>query len=259
MKTNKHIQKKMLDFLLSRFLPGDYYFSHKGFCVCCEQEVTFECYDSWLRDNYYCTNCRCIPRERALMAVIEKYYPNWRELRIHESSPVHRGASLKLKNQCERYLASQYYPDKESGTTVDGFRNENLENQTFSNESFDLVITQDVMEHVYHPELVFSEIARTLAKGGAHIFTVPIINKHSKTEVWATLNPDGTPNFLYKPEYHGNPVDPQSGSPVTMHWGFDIVDFIGKTSGLGTQIVAQYKKGLGIMGEYNEVFVTTKG
>jgi 2-polyprenyl-3-methyl-5-hydroxy-6-metoxy-1,4-benzoquinol methylase len=34
--------------------------------------------------------------------------------------------------------------------------------QTCADKSFDLVITQDVMEHVYHPDRVFYEIARTL-------------------------------------------------------------------------------------------------
>lgn len=191
------------------------------------------------------------------MAAIEKHYPNWRELRIHESSPIQRGASLKLKNHCKNYLASQYYPDTEYGTIVDGFRNENLESQTFADESFDLVITQDVMEHVYHPDRVFCEIARTLATGGAHIFTVPMINKYAKTEVWATLNSDGTPNFLHSPEYHGNPVNPY-GSPVTMHWGCDIVDYIYTASGLDTQIISRYDKHLGMMGEYNEVLITRK-
>lgn len=191
------------------------------------------------------------------MAAIEKHYPNWRELRIHESSPIQRGASLKLKNYCKNYLASLYYPDTEYGTIVDGFRNENLESQTFADESFDLVITQDVMEHVYHPDRVFYEIARTLATGGAHIFTVPMINKYAKTEVWATLNSDGTPNFLHSPEYHGNPVNPY-GSPVTMHWGCDIIDYIYVASGLDTQIISLYDKHLGMMGEYNEVLITRK-
>lgn len=243
---------------IKKLLSGDFYFSHKGHCVCCDTEVAFEAHDSWLRDSYFCLNCKCKPRERALMATIEKYYPNWKNLKIHESSPIKRGASVKLKKYSTNYLASQYYPTKEFGSIIDGFKNEDLENQTFADESFDLVITSDVMEHLYNPEKAFKEIARTLKKGGAHIFTVPIINKHMKTEVWATLGADGEPQFLKTPEFHGNPVDLVKGSPVTMHWGFDIVDFIKKVSGLETDIVYIYDKNLGIMGEYNEVFVTRK-
>jgi hypothetical protein len=246
-------RKKLLDELV----PGGFYFSNKGHCVCCDSKVTFEANDSWLRDSYFCLNCKCKPRERALMHTIETYYPNWKELAIHESSPIKRGASVKINKNSKNYLASQYYPNKPFGSFIDGFRNEDLENQTFENELFDIVITSDVMEHVYNPEMAFKEIARTLKIGGSHIFTVPIINKHKKTEVWATLGENGAPNFLKTPEFHGNPVDP-NGSPVTMHWGYDIVDFIKKASGLDTDIVALYEKELGIMGEYNEVFVTTK-
>jgi 2-polyprenyl-3-methyl-5-hydroxy-6-metoxy-1,4-benzoquinol methylase len=39
-------------------------------------------------------------------------------------------------------------------------------------ESFDLVITQDVMEHVFAPAEAFSEIALILNPGGAYILSV---------------------------------------------------------------------------------------
>ena len=242
---------------IKKLVPSGYYFSHNGYCVCCDSKVTFEAHNSWLRDHYFCMSCKCKPRERALMHTIEKYYPNWKTLAIHESSPIKRGASVKLGKYSTNYLASQYYPSHEFGSMIDGFKNEDLEHQTFPDESFDLVITSDVMEHIYDPEKAFKEIARTLKKGGAHIFTVPIINKHIKTEIWATLGENGQPNFLREPEFHGNPVDP-NGSPVTMHWGFDMVDFIKKVSGLETDIVALYDQEHGIMGEFNEVFVTRK-
>lgn len=238
-------------------IEGDFYFSHKGYCVCCESEVIFTANDSWLRDSYLCTACHCKPRERALMNVVDECYPDWRNLKIHEGSPMDRGASIKIRNNALFYTPTQYHPDEKFGTMVNGFRNEDLEHQTFKNSSFDLVITLDVMEHVYDPAKVFQEVARTLKKGGAYIFTVPIINKHSATQVWAKRGRNGKPKFLHTPEYHGNPVD-SNGSPVTMHWGFDIVDFIEKSSGLKTQIIAQYDKEKGIMGEYNEVIVARK-
>jgi len=234
------------------------YFSHKGYCPCCEQEVVFESKNSWFRDNLLCKNCYSIPRERALVVTIEKYFPNWKDLRIHESSPSsRRGASLKLKNNVKNYVASYYYPNKPLGEVVNNYLNQDLENQTFSDESFDIVITQDVMEHIFNPQKAFSEIARTLRPGGAHIFTVPIINKHNKTEVWATKGGDGTPLFTKTPEWHGNPID-SKGSPVTMHWGFDIVEFIKESSELETKIEFIDNLDLGIQAEYIEVLVSKK-
>lgn len=191
------------------------------------------------------------------MLTIEKYFPNWRNLDIHESSPSNRGASNKLKKNCKRYVSSQYYPNQPFGTVINSNRNEDLENQTFSDSIFDIVVTQDVMEHVYNPDRAFLEVARTLKKGGAHIFTVPLINKHDKTEVWATKGEDGNPVFTKTEEYHNNPVDP-NGSAVTMHWGFDIVDFIRIKSGLKTTIEHIDNLDFGIRAEYIEVLVSQK-
>lgn len=145
----------------------------RGHCPTCDREVTFAAFDPWLRDHFLCANCGSIPRERALMRVIEQLYPRWRELTIHESSPVPRGASRRLAQLCPGYVASQYFPGRPGGTLVDGVRCENLESLTFADESIDLTVTQDVLEHVFDPRRVFREIARTLRPGGAHVFTVP--------------------------------------------------------------------------------------
>lgn len=242
---------------MSQSVADTFYFSQKGYCPCCDQTVVFESKNSWLREAFFCMNCFSIPRERALILTIEKYFPNWRDLAIHESSPIIRGASKKIHDNCKEYTTSQYYPGEPFGSIIDGSRNEDLEHQTFPDECFDIVITQDVMEHVYDPEKAFSEIARTLKKGGAHIFTVPIINKHHETEVWATKDIDGSPIFLKTPEYHGNPVD-LKGSPVTMHWGFDIVHHIKKSSGLETVIEHIDNLDYGVRAEYIEVLVSRK-
>lgn len=140
---------------------------------------------------------------------------------------------------------------------INNFRNENLEELTLPDGSVDLFITQDVLEHIYNPLKAFSEIGRVLKNGGMHIFTVPIINKHQKSEVWALLGNDGNPIFLKKPEYHGNPVDPK-GSPVTMHWGFDIVDHIKESSNLDTSIETIDNLDFGIRAEFIEVLVSKK-
>jgi SAM-dependent methyltransferase len=236
---------------------ADYVIKNEGFCYCCNSKVTFSSQSPWLRDHYKCSHCGSIPRERALMYVIEKFYPNWESSIIHESSPASRGASLKLKNKCNNYVATHFFADMPSGQTVQEYVNQNLEDQTFEDESFDLVITQDVMEHVFNPDKAFSEIARTLKRGGAHIFTVPLVNKSKPSAKWATINDDGTVNFLKAPEYHGNPID-KKGSPVSMHWGYDICEFIFRSSGLYTTIIFIDNLDLGIRAEYIEVLLSRK-
>ena len=192
------------------------------------------------------------------MHCIEKYYPGWRQFSIHESSPADRGASAKLKAQCPKYLSTQYSPDLALGRVhPDGWQNEDLEHQTFPDEAFDLVVTQDVLEHLFDPAQAFAEIARTLKPGGAHIFTVPLINQEKPSEAWATKNDAGAIVYLHPPEYHGNPIDP-NGSLVTMHWGYDISEYILNHSDLQTTIVHIDNLSLGIRAEYIEVLVSRK-
>ena len=235
------------------------FFKIQGFCPICQHNVVFKSKNEWLRDNFLCSNCGSIPRERALMHVIKTYFPNYRALKIHESSPSHRGTSPKIKVDCPGYSASQFYPDIPIGKTHPryGYRCEDLENITFDNESFDLFISQDVMEHIFNPEKAFKEIARVLKPGGAHVFTVPLVNKEKSSECWASMNEKGRVINHHEPEYHGNPID-KKGSLVTMHWGYDIADFIMLAAATPTTIIIIDNLELDIRAEYIEVLVSRK-
>jgi membrane-anchored protein YejM (alkaline phosphatase superfamily) len=68
---------------------------------------------------------------------------------------------------------------------------------------------------------------------------------------------NGEPMFQKTEEWHGNPVD-KKGSPVTMHWGYDIVDFIKEYSSLETEIKYIHNLHFGILAEYIEVLVSKK-
>jgi len=230
---------------------------NSGYCPTCSQEVTFVAQDAWLRDYYHCSNCGSIPRERALMLTIERFFPNWRNLTIHESSPGNRGASKRLSQECTRYIPTQFFPDETPGSIVGNFRCENLEALTFADESIDLHVTQDVFEHVFRPSKAFREIARTLKPGGAHIFTVPIVNKTEPSKLLAQMSDAGEISHLEQPVYHSNPIS-EEGSLVTVNWGFDICFHIFKSCGLFTHLVYIDDLSKGVRAEYIEVLVTLK-
>ena len=120
----------------------------QGYCPICGKETTFRAENDWFRDHLLCTSCEggSIPRERATMHVLEREYPLWRKARIHESSPVFRGVSSRLLRECPGYLPTYFFPGVTLGAIHNKFRCEDIENQTFADESFDIVITQDVME-----------------------------------------------------------------------------------------------------------------
>lgn len=191
------------------------------------------------------------------MWTIERFLPNWRELKIHESSPVPRGASARLKADAAGYLATQFFPTVPPGRMHNGVRCENLEALTFSTEFLDLHVSQDVFEHILDPTAAFQEIARTLRPGGMHIFTTPLVRKHESSQVRARRSLDGSVELLAPAEYHGNPIS-ADGSLVTMHWGFDIVRRIFDATGMDTTIVYLDALEMGIRAEYIEVLVSVK-
>ncbi len=230
---------------------------NSGYCPTCARDVIFVARDAWLRDHYRCANCGSIPRERALMVVIERYFPDWRSLTIHESSPAKRGASKRLAQGCPRYVASQFFPGIEPGSVVGDVRCENLEALTFPDASVDLHVTQDVLEHVFHPSKVFREIARTLKPGGAHVFTTPLVNKDKASKPRARIGEDGQISHIEPPVYHANPISDE-GSLVTVDWGYDICQAIFESCGLFTHLVYIDDLSMGIRAEYIEVLVTLK-
>jgi len=192
------------------------------------------------------------------MYCIEKNFSNWRDLTIHESSPVDRGASKRMRLGAKNYIPSQYFPDIPAGSIHESVRCENLEKLTFADNSIDLHVSQDVFEHIFDPAQAFREIARTLKPGGAHIFTTPLVNKNSPTKWYARMSTNGEIEYLVSPpEYHGNPIS-EKGSLVTVHWGFDIVKFIHDACGLFTEMVYIDALDLGIRAEYIEVLITRK-
>lgn len=229
-----------------------------GWCPICEDEVVFTSAYDWFRDHLLCSGCGSVPRERALFRVIKERFSNYCDLTIHETSPGNRGASVKLANECRNYSFSQFFKDTQLGTVHrSGIRCENLEDLSFDDCTFDLFVSQDVMEHVFNPEKAFREITRVLKPGGAHIFTVPLINKWQPTERWASLCENGEVVYHGKPEYHGNPVDPE-GALVTMHWGYDIACFVQNCAATPTIIVQIDDVGQGIRAEYIDVLVSSK-
>lgn len=226
-----------------------------GMCSICEKRTVFIKEGPWLRDQFLCYRCKSIPRQRALIHVLQTRFPSWRELCIHESSPD-GAASRKLARECAQYRPTHFFPGVPSGELRNGFRCEDIERQTFPDASFDVVVTGDVFEHILDAARGFSEIARTLRPGGAHVFTVPWY-WWKKTLVRAYRNEEGATINLESPDYHGNPID-EKGSLVVTEWGRELCDFIYRSSGFTTTAILIRDTKLGLAGEFCEVFVSTK-
>ncbi len=143
-----------------------------------------------------------------------------------------------LKN-LPNYTCSEYFDGVPLGSRNRmGIRCEDLQNLTFQSNTFDLIITQDVLEHVVQPKKAFSEINRVLKVGGLHIFTVPV-HESRKTIRRAELDPQGNLVYLLQKVYHGDPLR-EEGTLVYTDFGEDLIDFL-KSVGIPTEIACYTK------------------
>jgi SAM-dependent methyltransferase len=193
------------------------------------------------------------------MAAIDKFAPNWRDMHIHESSPAERGASAKLAKECKHYTATQFRADVPLGTKLDkyGWRCEDLERQSFKEGSFDIVVAQDVFEHLFDPAAAISEITRTLTPGGIFFCTTPLVRDTNPTLIRAGRDANGRIIHLEQPKIHHNPVS-KDGSLVVNEWGHDIISLFDQEALLTTEILSREDKSKGILGPLTEVIVSKK-
>jgi SAM-dependent methyltransferase len=211
---------------------------------------------SWARDHLQCFRCKAIPRERCLAYMLDQLRPTWRDLDIHESSPSPRGLSAVLSEFAPGYSSSQFMDGVESGSLVDGVEVQDLANLSFDDARLDVLITQDVLEHVMHPEEVLAEVRRVLKPGGIHLATFPWNPQMRSTRRRARLDDAGRVVHELEAQYHGSPVG-DGRSLVTVDWGADVFS-IANEAGFDLEVIRlEHNRRLGIDGEFREVFAFT--
>lgn len=169
-------------------------------CVRCTANLRYELQAEYLRENF-------IPEK----------------LDILELDP-----SSCLRPFLERgrsYIRTYFRPGHAVGMErPDGARMEDITRLSFGDESLDLIVSSDVLEHVPDANAAFRESYRVLRPGGAHVFTVPF---EQKTIQRALLN-NQTIRHLAEPEYHSDPLDPK-GILAFWHFGPDLQEQFGNT------------------------------
>ncbi len=216
-----------------------------GYCLTCSHRTLFVETGPWLANDYLCMRCQSMPRWRGIIRTLNTQFPDWRNLAMHECGAGGL-ATLKFRREGRGYSGSRYLlPDVPRGQMVGDVSCQDIEALTFADESFDLVITQDVFEHVLRPDLAMAEVARVLRPGGAHVFTVPIA--HGCPTLVRAVPSDAGIEYLLPAEYHGEIGNPER-SLVIREWGDDIVDFISEHGGLSTEVKELHNRKLGLDG-----------
>lgn len=238
-------------------------YSVTGICPICNLPKNFVSPDDYwsCRSDQQAADCEysaCIPRQRALAEALFSLIPREqvRTMAVHESSPGGYGVSAWLLKNCPGYVRSGYYPNQPFGSLVGLLRNENLEKQTFADETFDVVLHLDVMEHLFNPFVALREIERTLKPYGLCLFTAPTYPERVLSEQVAFDEPGGL-RIVGQPEYHGNPQD-AAGALVTWRYGYDLPYLIAKQTNFDVELRRWYSRSRAIMGRMTEVYILRK-
>jgi SAM-dependent methyltransferase len=129
-------------------------------------------------------------------------------------------------------VGSEYLGSEHTGGRVVGdVRHEDVTRLSFADASFDLVVSNDVHEHVPDPVGGLRELARVLKPGGTLLMSVPF-NPRAETSTVRARIENGRVRGVRPPVFHGNPIS-KEGSLVFTDFGWDFLGWM-KSSGFAS-------------------------
>ncbi|HEX8422348.1 MAG TPA: methyltransferase domain-containing protein, partial [Pyrinomonadaceae bacterium] len=219
----------------------------KGVCNVAGAETEFHLATDNLREDIVAQTSSTINRHRqsicALsLSVFSHPYATLAEIAAHVNrerlkvylaetySPLFR--FLKENLEPELFVCSEYFGDAYlSGEVVGGVLHQDLQRTSFPDETFDIVLTFEVFEHIPDAIVAEREVVRILKAGGIYCFTVPLIPEGEHDLVLAELGADGEHKYFAEPQYHGDPVRPEEG--ILVYRIFSHRDLKQRFEGLG--------------------------
>ncbi len=215
-------------------------YHRSGRCNVCGKQTLFICVDTNIaRNSMTCLFCRSSSRKRHVAQQLLTY------LNIPGRSLNAISANLnkkifnttatdsitKVLSCSNSYVCSEYFPGVAPGSLKNGILCQDLQSLTFDAQCFDVVITEDVLEHVADPQKAFAEIHRVLKPNGVHIFTIPY-HFNEKSVQRATIQ-GNTIHHLLPEAYHTD----SDGKQVLVFtdFGVDVFDQLNQ-AGFSTQI-----------------------
>lgn len=211
----------------------------EGWCEVCERASAFHVDKLWggrareeafwepnWRERGLCVACQLNTRQRVIAArtrdLVRSRAPSVADVYLTEQvTPMYQWLTRSVPNG--RFVGSEYLGPSAQPGSVDGagIRHEDVERLSFAAASFDLVVSNDVLEHVDDPARALAEIGRVLRPGGVLLLTVPFHTGMENSVRRAKVTEGGLVHYL--PEvYHGNPVS-DDGSLVFTDFGWDLL------------------------------------
>ena len=182
----------VIDWIDDRMLYSRHPFSFSAYCSACGRVTKMNI--NWTyggigsfpgsvnpawTETCVCEECGLNSRMRALFDLLNIQYEINSNLRIYiaeQTTPFFQ----KLKHKFPSLMGSEYLgADRKCGEILmnkknkEGIRHEDITKLSFVDKMFDIVITQDVFEHIPNYRQAFSELWRVLSSGGSLVFSIP--------------------------------------------------------------------------------------
>jgi SAM-dependent methyltransferase len=183
-----------------------------GHCLACGSDTEWMVDDGFqdqlhlYREGIRCTQCNLISRQRAIMYYLRRLVRPGNCIYFQEQLSATFQLAQNILAQCQ-VIGSEY-------TELPGCRHENVEQLTFADRSIDIIVSQDVFEHVSKPWQGFTECFRVLRPGGHMLMTVPFAGQPTPNSI--DRRAAALPDF-----FHGDPHS-DHGVLVYTDFGWDI-------------------------------------
>lgn len=210
----------------------------RGFCPACARRTRFAYRTRNVNDGF-CLFCLSVARNRHVALTLlrhagcapQKGLSALKEkgLRIYVTAAS--GSTAGALRGGANVTLSEYFDNAVPGEVRRGILHQDLQALTFADESFDLVVSEEVFEHVENYRQGFREVWRVLRPGGAHIFTVPADPEQPKTLDRFRRGEDGALIPIMPLELHGDWL--RGTIPAITSFGGDLSEIL---AGLGFDV-----------------------
>ena len=204
-----------------------------GKCLVCSQKTIFVLNGSaeTVRNHAVCIRCKSNSRNRHVVKIILESFKKQgitklADFQLHPKTLILNTSSTspiaKNLGSGSNIICSEYYDDVPLGKFKAGVLNQDLQNLTFEDNTFDLIISEDVFEHIPDYQKGFKEIHRVLKQNGCHIFTIPFYFDQTSQKLFEIK--DGKVVLNEPIEYHGDPI--RGVIPCFHYLGYDLISFL---------------------------------
>jgi SAM-dependent methyltransferase len=176
---------------------------------------------------------------------------------FEHATPVYRFVSHNLENI--RITGSEYLsPDYRPGQMINGIRHEDAINLSFNDESFDLVMSGEVLHRTPDLYKAISETYRVMKDGGTFLFSTPFNGGITQSHQRAKLTSAGIEHYTDVKYYEGNHSTDKK-SPIFYDLGWDLLDIIKECGFKEAYLLCYYSATYGYLGEgLQSIFVAEK-